>query len=89
MKKRYNKKRKRGESVFIILISSQEKKPVKVPPEVEQWKKQRSDHQKLWPSLVAAIKGSAIDPISLNCFLPPEQLLLTAVKSVEGDTLQI
>ena len=55
-----------------------------VPPEVIQWKKQRADFDKLWSSLLAAVKGSSIEPIQLNCFKTQQEILNDALKKIDG-----
>ena len=62
---------------------------VPVPIEVEQWKKKRSDYDKLWLQLLAAIKGSDIEPIFVDCFRSPNEVLTDAVKKTEGKVVLI
>ena len=47
------------------------------------WKKQRADFDKLWSSLLAAVKGSSIEPIQLNCF-KTQQELNDALKKIDS-----
>lgn len=53
-------------------------------PEVTEWIKKKEDYTKLWNQLSSSIKGSAIDPISLDCSLPANEILEKAVSCMEG-----
>ncbi len=55
-----------------------------LPPEVQRWQKQRLEYDRQWGQLSAAIKGSAIDPLPVNCTLTPEEMLSSALKQLEG-----
>ena len=53
-------------------------------PETLEWKNRIEDYKKLWIQLSSSIKGSAIDPISLDCSLPANDICEKAVLSIEG-----
>ncbi len=53
-------------------------------PEVAEWIKTKEDYNKLWNQLSLSIKGSAIDPISLDCSLTADDILKKAVSCMEG-----
>jgi len=58
--------------------------PPAIPEEVKQWQKAKAEFDRQWGQLSAAIKGSAIDPLSVDCSVSPEEMLKSAVKQVEG-----
>ena len=53
-------------------------------PETFEWKKRIEDYKKLWIQLSSSIKGSAIDPISLDCSLPINDICEKAIIFIEG-----
>lgn len=55
-----------------------------MPPEVQEWQKLRAEYDRQWGQLSAAIKGSAIDPLPVNCSLSPGEMLSSAVKQLES-----
>lgn len=56
----------------------------KIPELVTMWQKATSDYVHQWSQLSSAIKGSAIDPLLIDCTLPPEDMVSTAVTLMEG-----
>lgn len=58
--------------------------PASSVPEVAEWIKQKEDYSKLWNQLSSSIKGSAIDPISLDCSLTANEILKKAISNMEG-----
>lgn len=59
--------------------------PSTVPEEVTEWEKKRGEYQRQLKPLVAAIKGSAIDPVVLDCSLSCEELVKVAVAHMESE----
>ena len=57
---------------------------VAVPKEVEEWEKKRGEYVKHFGSLVASIKSSSIEPITLDCNLSSKELAQSAVTHMEG-----
>lgn len=57
-----------------------------MPEEVADWEKKRGEYQRQIGPLVAAIKGTSIDPISLDCTLSTTQLRDTAVQRMESES---
>ena len=55
-----------------------------IPEEVKQWQKGRAEFDRHWGQLLASIKGSAIDPLPIDCSLSPEEMLKSAVRQMEG-----
>lgn len=55
-----------------------------MPPEVQEWQKLRAEYDRQWGQLSAAIKGSAIDPLPVNCSLSLGEMLSSAVKQLES-----
>lgn len=51
---------------------------------IVEWEKKREDYKKLWNQLSSSIKGSAIDPIVLDCSLLSNKLLEKAISAMEG-----
>ena len=49
-----------------------------------EWKKKTEEYNKLWNQLSSSIKGSAIDPISVDCSLPVNEILEKAISHMEG-----
>lgn len=60
---------------------------MKVPELVTKWKNAKSNYNSQWNQLLASIKGSAIDPIVIDCTLPLEDVVATAVKLMEGNQI--
>ena len=58
--------------------------PPPIPEEIKQWQKRRAEFDRQWGQLSAAIKGSAIDPLRVDCSLSTEEMLQSAVKQMEG-----
>ena len=58
---------------------------ITVPKAVADWEKKRGEYQKQFAPLVAAIKGSSIDPISLDCTQDSAKLRDTAVQRMESE----
>ena len=58
---------------------------VSVPKAVADWEKKRGEYQRQLDPLVAAIKGSSIDPISLDCTQDSTKLTETAVQRMESE----
>ena len=59
-------------------------KDIKVSEVITKWQSARSDYVRQWSQLLASIKGSAIDPIVIDCSLPIETVVSTAIKSIQG-----
>ena len=57
---------------------------MKVPELVTKWKSAKSNYSSQWNQLVASIKGSAIDPLVIDCTLSAEAVVSTAVTLMEG-----
>ena len=51
---------------------------------ITRWQNSKSDYARQWSQLSASIKGSGIDPIVINCSSPIEQMVSSAIKSMEG-----
>lgn len=49
------------------------------------WKNAKSDYVRQWGQLSSAIKGSAIDPLVIDCSLPVEDMVSAAVSRMEGN----
>ena len=49
-----------------------------------QWQKQGSEFDHQWNMLSAAIKGSAIDPLIIECSHTAENMVQSAVQKMEG-----
>ncbi|XP_064400448.1 adenylate kinase 9-like [Halichondria panicea] len=63
--------------------SEEQPTPVSLPPELAQWQQQRKEYDKLWGQLSASMKGSAIDPLSINCSLSIEEMMSSAITQIE------
>ena len=57
---------------------------VTTPKDVEDWKKKRGEYQRQLGPLIAAIKGSSIDPMNLNCIHSVSNLLHTTIQHLES-----
>ena len=53
-------------------------------PKLAEWIKTKEDYNKQWNQLSSSIKGSAIDPISLDCSLTADEIVKKAVSYMEG-----
>lgn len=60
---------------------------VKVSEVVTKWQNAKSDYVRQWGQLLASIKGSAIDPIVIDCCLPMDEMVSTTVHKLEGKKL--
>ena len=49
-----------------------------------EWETKRGEFQRQFKPLIAAIKGSAVNPIILECTLPCEELVKIAVNQMES-----
>ena len=58
-----------------------------VPDEVADWEKKRGEYQRQLGPLVAAIKGSSINPVSLECTHDIAQLTETTIACLESECL--
>ena len=58
--------------------------PAAYVPEVAEWITKKEEYNRLWNQLSSSIKGSAIDPISIDCSLSPDVMLKKAVSYMEG-----
>ena len=56
-------------------------------PEAMECKKKIEDYKKLWNQLSSSIKGSAIDPISLDCSLSVDDIFEKAISYMEGSSI--
>lgn len=57
---------------------------VKVSEVVTKWQSAKSDYVRQWGQLLASIKGSAINPIVIDCCLPVDEMVSTAVNQMNG-----
>ena len=69
----------------ILSIQPSSGSAVSVPKAVADWEKKRGEYQRQLDPLVAAIKGSSIDPISLDCTQDSTKLTETAVQRMESE----
>ena len=67
-----------------LTFSTRSQSPPVIPEEVKQWQKGRAEFDRHWGQLLASIKGSAIDPLPIDCALSPEEMLKSAVRQMEG-----
>ena len=67
-----------------VTFSTHPQSPAVIPEEVKQWRKGRAEFDRHWGQLLASIKGSAIDPLPIDCSLSPEEMLKSAVRQMEG-----
>ena len=56
--------------------------------EVEAWSKKYQEFRQHWAHLSAAIKGSAIEPIEVDCTANPEEVEHSTVRDLEGRQAQ-
>ena len=56
-----------------------------MPEAVADWEKKRGEYQRQFGPMVAAIKGSSIDPISLDCTQNSTTLIDAAVQRMESE----
>lgn len=56
--------------------------------EAVNWKKKIENYRKLWSQLSSSIKGSAIDPISLDCSLSVNEVFEKAISCIEGTSIK-
>ena len=54
------------------------------PSETVKLEKRKEEYKKYWNQLLSSIKGSAIDPISIDCSLPVNDILEKAISRMEG-----
>lgn len=57
---------------------------MEIPELVSNWKTAKSDYIRQWSQLSASIKGSAIEPIVIDCALSIEDMVSTAITHLEG-----
>lgn len=69
--------------VFSVITCLQD---VKVSEVVTKWQSAKSDYIRQWGQLSASIKGSAIDPIVIDCCLPIQEIAPTVINRMEGMT---
>ena len=72
-----------------LTFSTHPQSPPVIPEEVKQWQKGRAEFDRHWGQLLASIKGSAIDPLPIDCSLSPEEMLKSAVRQMEGVCVSI
>ena len=65
-------------------VYSQASPGTKVPEAVGDWEKERGEYQRQLGPLMAAIKGSAIEPLSLDCTKTAAELKNTAITNMES-----
>ena len=53
-------------------------------PEAVKLEKRKEEYKKHWNQLLSSIKGSAIDPISIDCSLSINDILEKAISRMEG-----
>ncbi len=53
-------------------------------PEIDSWQKRLTEFTQQWGMLSEAIKGSAIDPIVINCSSPFDEMMKIALHSIES-----
>ena len=71
----------------ITQSESQGEPAAKVPELLTMWQNARSDYIRQWSHLSSAIKGSAIDPLSIDCTLSVKDMVSKAVTLMEGASL--
>lgn len=54
------------------------------PPDVVSWQNAKADYVRQWGQLLSSIKGSAIDPLVVDCTLSIEDMVKTAISLLEG-----
>lgn len=63
--------------------SAEDSEAVKVSEIVTKWQNAKSDYVRQWGMLLASIKGSAIDPIVIDCTLPIDEMISTAINHMQ------
>lgn len=69
---------------YNFMCDLQGESSVKMPELITMWQSAKSDYTRQWNQLSSAIKGSAIDPIVIDCTLHMEDMVLTAINQMEG-----